>query len=157
MGIQAYKTGPSVESLHSPKHDAEDHHHHAHDVESLSVPHYELRGVSSMLVPCPILTSSQLERLDEWIRAVLWDNRLPSVSQTSTAQLQILRCKGMFMTNDGEQYILQGVRDMYEMTKIEAPQTAAGEGKLVFIGRGLTGHVRDSLQEVFRAGEARIA
>jgi G3E family GTPase len=146
IGIQAYKTGPSVGSLPPLRHDhTEDDHHGAER------PHYELRGIASMWVPCPVLTSSQMEKLDEWIRTVLWENRLPSVSQTGAAPLYILRCKGILTTHDGEQYLLQGVRDMYEMTQIEVPQTAGGEGKLVFIGRGLTEDVRDSLQEVFRA------
>jgi G3E family GTPase len=114
--------------------------------------HLASRGISSIQVSCPPLTVSRLERLDEWFRTVLWENRLPLLPPQDTINLQVLRCKGLFRTTDQEEYILQGVRDIYEITRIEEGHEVrdSPEGKLVLIGKGLNDKVRVSLQDVFR-------
>ena len=114
--------------------------------------HYTIRGISSILVPIPVLPAAQVEILDEWIRSVLWEHTLPN--EGDTGGLEVLRCKGMFKTDSGEVYVLQGVREMYDLSPAESLQDSdgAGEiGKLVFIGKGLDDRVRTSLEATVRA------
>lgn len=85
-----------------------------------------------------------MERLDEWIRTVLWEGHLPDISEH---KVEILRCKGICVSDDGQQHILQGVRELYELTDLDASDSP-DEGKLVFIGRGLSDDVRRSLLNV---------
>jgi len=136
----------------------ETHHDHNHvdgkcpDPESHpKSTHYTIRGISSILVPIPVLPTAQVETLDEWIRSVLWEHRLPGEGDTDG--LDVLRCKGMFRTDADEVYVLQGVREMYDLSPAESMQDSdgAGEiGKLVFIGKGLDDRVRTSLEATVR-------
>ena len=109
--------------------------------------HYTIRGVSSILIPVPVLPAAQVEVLDEWIRTVLWEHKLPNEEESEG--LDVLRCKGLFRTDGGEIYVLQGVREMYDLSPAESmgDSDGAGEiGKLVFIGKGLDDRVRSSLE-----------
>lgn len=118
--------------------------------------HYELRGITSLQVGCPTLSDTGLEALDEWIREVLWEGRLPG-DMSRDDQLVVLRCKGMFHTTDDKLYVLQGVRNLYEISPVEEGGEELGvpdEGKLVFIGKGLDASVRASLEEVLRLDRA---
>ncbi|THV03827.1 CobW domain-containing protein [Dendrothele bispora CBS 962.96] len=150
MGISAYAAPPQLNEdvkqlIHG--HGDEEHNHdhfdpkHTHDAHQT---HYEARGISSLQIVCPVLSRSQLDAVDEWIRAVLWENRLPGNTQSS--ELQVLRCKGLFSLEGGDQYVLQGVRNIYEMTKVmnEADLGVPDVGKLVLIGKGLDEGVRES-------------
>lgn len=113
--------------------------------------HYTIRGVSSILVPVPVLPAGQVEVLDEWIRSVLWEHKLPS--EEDAEGLDVLRCKGMFRTDADEIYVLQGVREMYDLSLAESTQDSDGAGdigKLVFIGKGLDDRVRASLEATIR-------
>lgn len=133
-------------------------HHHDHadgkcpDPESHpKSTHYTIRGISSILVPVPVLPAAQVEVLDEWIRSVLWEHKLPN--EEDAEGLDVLRCKGMFRTDAGEVYVLQGVREMYDLSLAESVEGSdgAGEiGKLVFIGKGLGDRVRTSLEATVR-------
>ncbi|KAL4251898.1 SIMIBI class G3E GTPase family protein [Abortiporus biennis] len=155
MGIDAYETrritshDPSsllhvsdVECTDSCKEGDHPHHVGPH--------HYEIRGISSLQVAYPPLTVSQLEKLDEWIRTVLWENHLPGKTSSENGQLEILRCKGIFTTVEGGLHILQGVRNLYELEKVEDDSDIGlpDEGKLVLIGKGLDETVRRSLEEI---------
>jgi G3E family GTPase len=162
IGISAYASGPqtrgpalantSIARDHEHWHkfdqgcidDADGHHKHA------NATHYELRGISSLQVTFPVLSKAQLVRFDEWIRTVLWENHLPTDSEEP--EIQVLRCKGVFTLDTGEQYILQGVRSMYELEKSEvAVQEVLGvpdAGKVVLIGKNLTDIVRRRLEDV---------
>ncbi|KAF9049548.1 cobW-domain-containing protein [Hymenopellis radicata] len=141
LNIQAYS---SRANLRDPIHDCNDPaHDHDHDHQT----HYETRGISSLQVTIPVLNQEGLDALDAWIREVLWENRLPE-SDTDT-QLEILRCKGLFVTDTGEQYVLQGVRSMYDMSKVEEDVIGLpDQGKLVLIGKGLDDSVRSSLRKL---------
>jgi len=93
----------------------------------------------------------QVEVLDQWIRSVLWEHKLPN--EEDVEGLEVLRCKGMFRTDAGEVYVLQGVREMYDLSPAEPTEDSdgAGEiGKLVFIGKGLSDRVRSSLEATVR-------
>jgi G3E family GTPase len=104
--------------------------------------HYEQRGISSLQVTCPVLSSTRMARFDEWIRRVLWEKRLPEGEDD--VRVDILRCKGLLMTEWGEQIVLQGVRNVYEMT-VAAREAEMEAGKVVLIGKGLNAAVGRSL------------
>lgn len=159
LGISAYASAPRFQAPETRKglqqhqnvhHDSE--HEHDHDHEHAKAPrHYELRGISSLQVTCPILSPQKLEELDEWIRTVLWEGTIPG--SVTGLTVEILRCKGLFTAESGERYVLQGVRNMYEVVKVaedaeRAEDMGISTGKLVFIGKGLTEDVRNSLSRV---------
>ncbi|KAI0698090.1 cobW-domain-containing protein [Cytidiella melzeri] len=146
MGIKAYEARTIPITTLSQSHDhleGEDCDHEDHK----NPRHYELRGISSLQVTCPPMTDSSMQTLDEWIRTVLWEGRLPG-DETSAPHISVLRCKGMFRDDKGRTHILQGVRSMYEISALGANAAELGvpdEGKLVFIGKGLNSRVRESL------------
>lgn len=152
MGISAYNAVPSFQknTTFHPSHDHENDHDGANDHSHNNPTHYEARGISSLQVVCPVLLPGQLDKLDEWIRTVLWENRLPH-DIANTEQLQVLRCKGLFTTQSGEQYVLQGVQNLYEISQVDAKYVTGvpESGKLVLIGKGLTDVVKCSLEDVF--------
>ena len=127
----------------------QDDHDHAHPH------HYEARGISSLQVSVPVLTQQAFDRLDEWIRTLLWENRLPEDAPTPDAPataISVLRCKGIFQTDSGGTYVLQGVRNLYEISHADDSKTDIGvpdAGKLVLIGKGLDERIRTSLLHVF--------
>ncbi|PPR00436.1 hypothetical protein CVT24_004497 [Panaeolus cyanescens] len=166
LGVQSYKLPPplaSDEEKHARVHsDACD---HDHDEEEKPLNHYQIRGVTSLQVTCPALSQAQFDKLDEWIRSVLWENKLPAPATPSTTEgespeIRVLRCKGAFTSTTGKHYVLQGVRSMYEISELE--ENVAGKdqnehasvglpdrGKIVLIGKGLDDQVRKSLESVF--------
>ncbi|KAJ7707147.1 CobW/HypB/UreG, nucleotide-binding domain-containing protein [Mycena metata] len=154
LGVHAYAAAPAFPPSHVHPHEhehGEDPHDHEHEPPAPT--HYELRGISSLLVTVPILSRAQLDALDEWVRTVLWESHLPGAAPSSDAEkpLSVLRCKGLFVLDSGAQYVLQGVRSMYEISEAAA-DAALGvpdAGKLVLIGTGLDARVRQSLEGVW--------
>jgi len=144
---QAIQPVSSHDHDHDHEHDGDDHHH------DTTPTHYELRGISSLQVSVPVLSAERLDRLDEWIRTLLWENRLPGKVDGSDAQssLKVLRCKGLFVTEKGEQYVLQGVQNLYDLSPVEGTEMTGvpDAGKLVLIGKGLTEEVRESVEKIF--------
>ncbi|KAF9267562.1 cobW-domain-containing protein [Marasmius fiardii PR-910] len=116
--------------------------------EENQVTHYEMRGITSLQITCPVLSVNKLEALDEWIRSVLWEGTLPE--RTGTDEIQVLRCKGLFISETKDQYILQGVRNIYELSKVPPGRDidlgVPDVGKIVLIGKGLNQEVRRSLE-----------
>ena len=153
MGVDAYA---SRQLLHESRKSAKQHHDHAHcddnhEHDHAKEPtHYELRGISSLQVECPRLNLAQMERLDEWIRSVLWEKQVPG---GPAGAIDVLRCKGLFVMDTGELHVLQGVRNLYEITQVkeEGELGLPDSGKLVFIGKGLDEHVRHSLEEQLKS------
>jgi G3E family GTPase len=149
MGIDAYsaRSVPPIASHHEHEcHDdgcTDEQHTHRH--------HYEVRGISSLQITVPPLTQSTFDRLDEWVRTVLWENHLPEDPPASSQGLQILRCKGLIHMVSGSSHVLQGVRNLYEISPVEGGTDEMGveSGKLVFIGKGLDERIRSSLTNVF--------
>ena len=89
-----------------------------------------------------------MDLLDEWIRDVLWERQLPGRPPEEYTRLEVLRCKGLFISTTGELHVLQGVRSLYEIAKVEEEEVGLPDtGKLVFIGKGLNEYVRRSVQE----------
>lgn len=155
LGVHAYAAPPAFPPSHEHDH-AHDEHEHEHDHDHAPEPtHYELRGISSLLVAVPVLSRPQLDALDEWVRTVLWEQRLPgdaglgSETEESKSPLSVLRCKGLFVLDSGAQYVLQGVRNMYEIAEAGDALGLPDAGKLVLIGTGLDARVRESLERVW--------
>lgn len=152
-------------------------HIHVHeDGEHLS-PVMKHAGISNIIVDVPgPLSDNQVTALDEWIRSVLWENSLPRDHNDSDGldgsspdlpsltidpngfeklsnlhcDLEVLRCKGIWWNSRGEQFMLQGVRNLYEVSKLPSPALEADTraGKLVFIGRGLDEAVKRNLRRL---------
>jgi G3E family GTPase len=150
MGIMAYTSPPSLQKVIPAPHDHDRQHDHdiAEDSPHNHPTHYETRGISSLQVTCPVLSPSHLERLDQWIRTVLWENHLPHGDH----ELRVLRCKGLFTMQSGERYVLQGVQNLYEISQVdEGHVTGVPEpGKLVLIGKALDDAVRRSLEDILK-------
>ncbi|KAJ7212265.1 CobW/HypB/UreG, nucleotide-binding domain-containing protein [Mycena pura] len=150
LGVRAYAAAPIFPPSRTHVHgNDEQDHEHEHAPEPT---HYELRGISSLLVAVPVLSRERLDALDEWVRTVLWEGRLPgnaSDENESASSLSILRCKGLFVLDSGSQYVLQGVRSMYEIVEAEDVLGIPDAGKLVLIGTGLDSRVRDSLERIW--------
>ncbi|CAE7225592.1 unnamed protein product [Rhizoctonia solani] len=113
-----------------------DNHNHIHEHDVDDSHQRDLESISSIQIPIPILSETQVSKLDEWIRLVLWEKRFP--------ELEVLRCKGIYHTAGGGSYILQGVQTLYDITKL--PEEDSGDGKVVLIGRGLSSDVVGDLR-----------
>ncbi|KZP01345.1 cobW-domain-containing protein [Calocera viscosa TUFC12733] len=136
LGLRAYERLsmlPTVfTSLGVPCED--DHCHDASHVHSHTSGH--LDDVSSCVLKVPPLDAVQLSRLDEFIRSLLWDNVLLRVDAAELkTDFEILRCKGIF-SSDGKQFVLQGVRNIYDINEVNGEEDAMANGKVAFIGRG---------------------
>jgi len=152
IGISAYSkslvpmssTSTTAQHVHTRECD----HAHGHNQEKTHINHYEFREISSLRIECPRITPEAFDKFDQWIRTVLWENRLPDDS--TSRNLLVLRCKGLLSLTTGKRYILQGVRSLYAMDEVtDGSDTNMGipdEGKIVLIGKGLDGVIRSSLE-----------
>lgn len=113
---------------------------HLHDQ---NCSHDHENEITSLLIPLPVLTVSQHEAVDVWIRSLLWESMIPG--NHGDLKVEILRCKGFWQTNDGRGFVLQGVRSLYETVEVPVQDGDVGDGKIVLIGKGLDRAVRDSL------------
>jgi G3E family GTPase len=136
LGIGAYRLPPEFRTPPSNEQN-----------KSPSEMHTHVHSITNVRLSCPTLNSCAFGRLDEWIRTILWEGRLPY--DVGDKPLQVLRCKGYFQMESGEEYILQGVRNMYELCKMD-PQNLPNSGKLVLIGKGLDDKVRQSFERIFQ-------
>ena len=84
----------------------------------------------------------QRTRIDQWIRTLLWEGILLGI--TSPHHLSIHRTKGRIATSNKEQWIVQGVREVYEFKSLGLIQSSdpadPADSKLVLIGEGLHRH-----------------
>lgn len=116
-------------------------HPHPHPAASLnSSPH--ANNISSVTIPLPPSLPSVTGSSSAFYKLVstlLWEGRLPGME----APLDLLRTKGYACTDDGQGWILQGVRDIFDISPVPPVEGAAGEEakeikpKVVLIGRGL--------------------
>lgn len=86
----------------------------------------------------PLLAPEQLEKVDGWLRSVLWEGQLPGVE--TSQRLEVHRLKSRLSFQTGEVKMVQGVREIFEI--FDAPKTSTDEepseaGKIVLIGRQL--------------------
>ncbi|WVQ83126.1 hypothetical protein IAT38_005264 [Cryptococcus sp. DSM 104549] len=143
-------------------HDHEHGHAHGEDGET----HHS--RITTALIPLPPLSDAQYSRLTEFLESLLWELRYPAESggptNTTTTSAtdadvpEILRTKGYIPLQDGREFVLQGVADLFELKELEARDRGkegvlpsgegegAKRGKVVFIGRGVDGEVGERLK-----------
>ena len=92
------------------------------------------------------MTEEQLKRFESWLQKVLWEASLSlptAQEQPGTSDMSIHRVKGKIILASGFLKMVQGVRDVFEVTDLtkstkgESNEKAGQAGKLVVIGRGL--------------------
>lgn len=126
---------------------------HAYDSVSADELEFATKGhshldpsISTILLPVPTLTEKGLEKLDEWLRGVLWEASLPGEGAKEEGEVfSVHRLKGRLVLDSGEVKMVQGVRDVFEIfdhREREEKEEGGGdqtfrEGKLVVIGRHL--------------------
>lgn len=90
----------------------------------------------------PPLQPTQLQRLDEWLRSILWEGQVPGHSGSLDGSLEIHRLKARLVFQDGEVKMVQGVREVFEIVDVSEKampneQGNLSPGKVVLIGRGV--------------------
>ena len=89
-----------------------------------------------------------MSNLDAWLRSILWDSKLPTLGPgkpihgAEDRKLEIHRLKARFPLSNGNTKIVQGVREVFEILdcpKSDESAPGASKGKVVLIGRNLTG------------------
>lgn len=101
-------------------------------------------AIGTMMLKLPVLESAQLAHLDEWLRGVLWESRIPHAGSEPQDDWEIHRIKGRIPLQDGGLKMLQGVREIFELVDgVLETDYRNDEGKIVLIGRNIGG--RDSL------------
>ena len=108
-----------------------------------------LQLISTLSFTFPAISEDKVPRVDAWLRSVLWEHQLPSSSSSSSSSsfpnpafnFEIHRVKGILRTTNSKTRIIQGVREMFEITDPES-RAFSDEGdvpgsKIVLIGKGL--------------------
>ncbi|KAJ5993927.1 hypothetical protein N7451_009651 [Penicillium sp. IBT 35674x] len=115
-------------------------------------------AISTVAIATPPISPKSVEKVDEWLREVLWESTLPvsggAGSESWPTDFEIHRLKGILMLEDGSSKIIQAVRDVFEIR--DSVQSQDGDEdkkvqcKIVLIGRGLTAS-GDPWRESFEA------
>ncbi|MCJ1397330.1 hypothetical protein MMC11_000522 [Xylographa trunciseda] len=117
-------------------------------------------SISTISIILDSLSPGKVHRLETWLRKVLWESKLiyPDGIYADLSDLvSIHRLKGRISLDSGREKMVQGVREIFEITDMadawsqnhgrEEVGIVPRSGKLVFIGRGLTGQPwKESLQ-----------
>lgn len=104
-----------------------------------------MQTISTIAIELPVLVDADMPRLDAWLRKVCWETQLPkTLSGPDSDQkepFEIHRLKGRIIINTGRTMILQGVREIFELTNApnEGDDTLVedAKSKIVIIGRRL--------------------
>lgn len=84
------------------------------------------------------MTPEQEEKLDAWLRSVLWETTVPvKEGEKPYGNIDVHRVKGRILREDGKEGIVQGVREVFEIVDYPKRDEDTTEGKLVLIGRHL--------------------
>ena len=154
LNLNAYSSASTLMNskfpleIHGPgdSHDSDGHDHHSSLQRS---------GITSLKIEIPVIQSALTGRFDEWIRFLLWENGLPGKPDL---KVEVLRCKGLFCTTEGHYFMLQGVRNLYEIKQLSDEETMGltDGGKLVLIGRGLAASTRENFYEFMGLSESQV-
>ncbi|WWD04965.1 hypothetical protein V865_003036 [Kwoniella europaea PYCC6329] len=124
---------------------------HDHSSDNCSHPSHtqtHTNGISTILIPLPVLNQKQYFKLNEFLESILWDNKYPISKKPSP---EILRSKGYIQLDDGREYVLQGVADLFELKELPGSEQkegqGQGQGKVVFIGKNVGEEVKVALRE----------
>ena len=92
------------------------------------------------------LADADLAKLDAWLQKVLWECQFPEADsqtiKTSKVQFEVHRLKGLIVLTSGATKMIQGVREIFEITdakkRQDVSQAASDCSKLVLIGKGVS-------------------
>ncbi|EGD96530.1 CobW domain-containing protein [Trichophyton tonsurans CBS 112818] len=119
-----------------------------HSYDKLTTVDFSTKGqsrldasISTLAFTFSNITDDKVAHIDEWLQAVLWNQEFPkhihSPEETIT-DFEIHRLKGILYLTSGKTRIIQGVREVFEITDAEDSQPISKpESKIVLIGRGL--------------------
>lgn len=96
--------------------------------------------ISTISFDFNLVDPTQFEKFEKFIQNVLWENKVQG------KEVEIHRSKGVIIDSEGKVFVLQGVRDTYDL--IEDAKTELKSSKLVFIGKNLD---RDDLIKEFES------
>jgi G3E family GTPase len=99
-----------------------------------------MKTISTVTVPIPILDEKGLQRLDLWFQKVLWESELPEKPQhvgELAKEFNIHRTKGLLVLKTGDIRMVQGVREVFEITDLNRKAESGQKGKLVLIGKNI--------------------
>lgn len=110
----------------------------ADDLEFASKGHSHLDStISTIALDMPVLTDQGLAKFDEWLRTFLWENKLAGPDPLE-AYWEIHRIKGRIIMADGRVKMLQGVREIFDITDgTPIASRKQTKGKIVIIGRNI--------------------
>ncbi|KAI0530334.1 vitamin b12 biosynthesis, cobw-like protein [Xylaria digitata] len=96
--------------------------------------------ISTVSFGIPLLATSQLPKVDGWLRSILWEREVPNVT-TGQTQIEIHRLKARLAFENGTTKIVQGVREIFGIIdgEISTPDAnpISQTGKIVLIGQGI--------------------
>lgn len=99
------------------------------------------QSISTVTIPVAPLRPDQLTKVDQWLRAILWDSTLPESDAKQT--FEVHRSKGRLVFADRSVKLLQGVREIFELIDLPSDENASnsqnGDGKIILIGRNISG------------------
>ncbi len=89
-----------------------------------------------MSISIPVLRNDQVEKLDAWLRSVLWDSEVPHDAISDQRKIEVHRLKARIPLANGDVKIVQGVREIFEIIDEPNPRSEGSrEGKVVLVGR----------------------
>jgi G3E family GTPase len=103
--------------------------------------------LTTLTIPLPPFDPQKLYLLINYLEFILWgqlDDQRPS--QNEGRKYEVHRTKGLIRCTNGSRKIIQGVREIFEVIDVPAPEEGDGnredwkemdDGKIVFIGRNL--------------------
>ncbi len=101
--------------------------------------------ISTVTIKGPSIKPELLTQLDQWLRTLLWDSKVPGEengeSATEERKFEIHRLKARLPLTDGSVKVIQGVRDVFEIK--DSPEEngdaehSTSETKIVIIGRDI--------------------
>ncbi|PNS21718.1 COBW domain-containing protein 1 [Sphaceloma murrayae] len=102
-------------------------------------------SIQTIALKVPVLDMTGLERLDMWLRSLLWEKlelAHPEANEEAgekgtRARSDIHRVKGRIAMSDGSVKMLQGVREVFEVLDGEWEGRPGDHGKIILIGRNI--------------------
>ena len=93
--------------------------------------------IATVALSIPRLTDDQFQSLDVWLRSALWETILPGLASHALNQFEVHRIKGRIVLQSGTTKVLQGVREVFEMSdgRTDDQDAPSSNSKIVVIGR----------------------
>lgn len=167
--IHAASLSPFLQSTHDHE-NCEEGHTHAYEAHS--------NDITSVAIPLPFLADVHQGTFSDLVMDLLWEGSLPALPSSAPSsspptstnptndaspssdpaptlpEFDILRTKAFLRTHDDKAYVLQGVREMFDIREVPLSAVAEDEvtPKLVLIGRGLSEGVKERFLAALEAG-----